>query len=142
MQLSSNAWAMTTRVMPGSPSAQHACLLQTLIALVVSIGAAMLDIKTNAIVDPHAHMLTSASDAVLGAILVLGLVFYNNAVIDRTMVSAVAVARRTTDAPASQSGRQAQGCGQASCCQVSKQDMNRPFKDAASSNEALSLQSS
>jgi hypothetical protein len=47
----------------------------------------MLDIKTNAIVDPHAHMLTSASDAVLGAILVLGLVFYNSATIDRTMVS-------------------------------------------------------
>jgi hypothetical protein len=60
------------------------CDLQTLICMAVSIAMAMLDIKTNAIVEPQASLLTAASDAIMGAILVLGLVFYNNAVIDRT----------------------------------------------------------
>jgi hypothetical protein len=56
--------------------------------MAVSIGMSMIDIKTNAIVEPQAHMLTAASDAIMGGILVLGLVFYNNAVIDRTQTLA------------------------------------------------------
>ncbi len=57
---------------------------QVLICLALAIGLAMLDIRTSAMINEEAHTLQTAADAALAMLLILGLVFFNNVVLQRT----------------------------------------------------------
>ncbi|KAF5839329.1 hypothetical protein DUNSADRAFT_1106 [Dunaliella salina] len=66
-------------------------ILQVIIMLIVSLASTLLSIKTSAPVDSASSLLLTATDGGTMVIMVLGLMFYNSAILDRTYTVATVI---------------------------------------------------
>uniref|UniRef100_A0A6S8Q6W5 Uncharacterized protein n=1 Tax=Dunaliella tertiolecta TaxID=3047 RepID=A0A6S8Q6W5_DUNTE len=66
-------------------------ILQVIIMLIVSLASTLLSIKTSAPVDSTSSLLLTATDGGTMVIMVLGLMFYNSSILDRTYTVATVI---------------------------------------------------